>query len=196
MTRLLRGFGGQAKIKEEVMERLKRGNWILRAVMGIVAIGLLCLTGPGCATLTTTSGATTPVCDKVPEGQTSAICALAAKMGTKPETISRGIKVGNLVGLVKPYYTAKEAEIFLNKIKKVVEDARAKGATYTLDQAFEYAQTEYKLLDPIVQGIISIINPVDLSKYGIKLNMCDYDFELLLLGIDEQMKVVKPFLYL
>ena len=180
------------------MGKIKRLGICAAATIIYLAIGCLLGLGvmaimPGCAAITPiTSGVS--VCDSVPDGETSAICALADKMGITPEEISEGIKVANLVGLSKPYYTAVEAKDFLELIRKNIKAAKKSGATVTLDQVFEYAGAKWKLLTPQTQGIINILNPVNLKAYGVKLNMSDYDFDLLLIGIDEQMEVVEPFL--
>lgn len=160
----------------------------MRKTITFLTIFTLFILG-GCASIQTSN-----VCQSVPEGQVSAICTLSDKMGTTPENISKVVQISIGLGIETGDIRVKQAKEYLDKIKAKATEAMDSDYTITFEEVLNYAMDEYNKLPTTTRLLITVINPVDLSKYGIKIPCIPYDFEMILMGIEEQYKVVNIYL--
>lgn len=144
----------------------------------------------GCRTLTI---APQSVCYDIPEGQASVICQVAAELNIAPEAVSSLIKVGNLAAISADAYTAQQAMNFINEIEAFLRNAQEYGLTYAA--AARAATSKYKSLSPKIQAVFVILGdfanapPAQAQKF-----LTDYDFNILYAALEDQKRIVQPFL--
>jgi hypothetical protein len=134
-----------------------------------------------------------PVCEQIPEGETSAICEVAAAQGVSPESVSNIILFANLTGLVTEAYTAPEAAAVIDTVETYIVGVQKTGVTY---QALIQAVLIYHgTLTPKMQAAFIVLQEfmVVPEVQGEKL-LTEYDFKLILAALDKQRRVIAPFL--
>src|SRR4030042_144288 len=124
------------------------------------------------------------ICQNIPEGQVSVICALAGKMDTSPEAISQILQVANFVALEKSLYKAVEAQEFVEEIIDDLKNIKANTITYT--EAVNYVNKKYNILSKEIKAVFIIINPADLATREIKIPLSEYDINLLIGHLEKQ----------
>jgi hypothetical protein len=136
---------------------------------------------------------TSNVCSNIPTDQKSVICELSQKMGTTPENINKVVQFGNAVSLEEKLYAAKDAKVFIQKLRDGINKIKDRK-DYTLQDLLNDIQKEYSKLTPKVQLAFMVLNPVDLSKYGVTNPLSPYDYSLLLMGLDSQDLIINFYL--
>lgn len=167
---------------------MKRMRFFCGLIVMVLAIGMVMA---GCVTAIIPQEG---VCDKIPEGSYSVICQIAEKMGTTPETMAGLLKVGNLAGLATSAYDANQASAFIEDLKTFLENSKAQGLAYAA--VLEYAQGKYAKLPLQVQASLTLIETVggvQIAGMGDTL-LSDYDYELLIGHLDDQLKLLAPYL--
>lgn len=144
----------------------------------------------GCRTLMTVPQS---VCYNIPENQTSVICQVAAELNIAPEAVSNLIKVGNLAAISADVYTAKQAMDFIDEVETFLCNAQEYGLTYAA--ATRAATNKYKSLSPKIQGIFVILGDfANAPPAKAQKTLTDYDFNILYAALENQKRIVRPFL--
>lgn len=146
----------------------------------------------GCKSLSLTA-AQHSICHDGPAGQGSVICAIARELDIAPESISSIIKVGNLSAIASNIYTAQEAMEFINEVEVFLRDAQKKRLTYTA--LVRVAIAKYLSLPPETQALFIVLG--DFSKVPdaqAKQILTGYDYSILFDGLEEQKRIIRPFL--
>jgi len=142
----------------------------------------------GCTTIATKPS----VCDNIPEGMTSVICATSTKLGITPESISSIITITNLSALVSGVYTAEEALAVINTMETFVIDARTNGITY--GSLIQIALKYHKSLKPEAQALFIVLQEFVVMPPELEQELLtDYDFALILQALEKQRRAVTPF---
>lgn len=136
---------------------------------------------------------TDSVVNQVPEGQTSIICDVAKAYNVTPETVARIIKTQNVAAIAAGAYSPEQAMAFLDEIETYLVNSQAVGLTYTA--AVTAAKNKYGRLPPEAQAVLIILDDfIDVPEiYSARL-LTEYDYEILRMGIEDQRRVLWPFL--
>lgn len=145
----------------------------------------------GCGIPLTTS--TDSVVNQIPDGQTSVICDVATAFNATPEAVARIIKIQNVAAIAAGVYSPEQAMAFLDDVETFLVNAQTAGLTYTA--AVTAAKNKYGRLPPEAQAVLIILDDfIDVpEKYSARL-LTDYDYKILLMGIEDQRRVLLPFL--
>jgi hypothetical protein len=156
----------------------------------MVAVFLLASLFIGCAAADVPES----VCDRIPPGEYSVICRLADRLGQSPEQVSAVLRVANLAGLASDAYTARQARVFIVELQEFLQGSTDRGLTYA--GLLDYATGKYLDLPPEVQASLIVLRSVG----GLRapeleqVLLSGYDYRLLEAHLDEQMRLVTPFL--
>lgn len=157
-----------------------------------IMLAMIMIVAPivGCGTLTTT---TDSVCNNIPEGQTSVICAVADYYNVAPESVAKIIKIGNVAALAGDVYSAKSAMAFLDEMEAFLKESKVNGLTYAA--AITAAKAKYEVLPEKTKGVLVILEEFVVAPTAYAGDpLQDYDYTILLMGIEDQRKVIRPFL--
>ena len=153
----------------------------------LVPIIILIISASACSFM---EGSTSALCDV---DRPSIICEIAAKNDTSPEDLAKILKTANVGLLAADVYTAEEANYFIDDMMTYVQAAQAAGTDYgTLGLAL---LSRYGNLQPEVQAAMVIVSILDLDLTGTGEELLtDYDYELIMLHLENQKKLVEVFL--
>lgn len=159
-------------------------------------MGILCLLAIfacGCATTTIINES---VCDSIPEGSYSVLCAISGATGISLENVSGILEAANLTGLTVSAYDAQEAMEFIGEIRTYIERAQ-NGYGLLYSTLMEYLEIKYGMLPAAIQALITIstqVAGIDLSGIQAATQvLSDYDYELLYLHLDKQETIIEGF---
>lgn len=133
------------------------------------------------------------VCEKIPDGEASVICEVAATMGVTPEAVSNFILLANTTGLVTEAYTAAEADAVLDTVEKFVKEGQGSGLTYSglIQAALAYHGT----LTPKMQATFIVMQEfMEVPEVPGGKILTGYDYKLIFAALEKQRRVVAPFL--
>ena len=137
------------------------------------------------------------VCNNVPEGQYSVLCTISNYMHVPLENVSQVLQAADAGGLLANLYTAQQAENFIQGIRTYLNTSQS-GSGLVYSALMKYLTEKYGLLPAKIQAVITIVKPfgsVNISAIpGADMKLSPYDYELLEKGLQEQEKIIQPFL--
>ena len=133
------------------------------------------------------------VCDKIPDGETSVICEVAATMNVTPEAVSNFILLANTTGLITEAYTATEASAVIDTVEKFVKEGQGTGLTY--DGLIQAALIYHGTLTPKMQATFIVMQEFMAVPEvpGVKI-LTEYDYKLIFAALGKERRVIAPFL--
>lgn len=155
-------------------------------ITGLIMVFMLILILSAC-------GSKSMLCS-VPEAENSVVCELSKKMNTTPEMISQTLMVANIGAMEADAYTAKRANVFVDKIIAEISEVRKLGKSVSYLDAINYIQTKFDVLPRKVQTLFVIVNPAGLYDQNITIPLTDYDYELLLRHLQKQKDILKAYM--
>lgn len=139
----------------------------------------------GCSVLK----AKNPVC--VTE-EPSVLCAAADRLGVSLDNVGLTLKLGNIGGLSRDYYSAQTAFDYLEEAKVFVQTHE----NLTYGDFVKEVIDRFLNLDPAIQALFMIVqddyelNVEELEKEP----LTEYDYYLVLTHIEKQKQLVYPFM--
>lgn len=134
-------------------------------------------------------------CEQAPKGTQPVLCIIGAEIGVRPEDLSTGLKIVNLIG-TDQWYEAQEIYDLFSKLQKAVKVMRG-NETGTLWVDFgTLVLAEFNVLSPKAQA--ALILAEDWFKYRSPvtdmLPLTDYDWSGIERHIDDQLRLIRPYL--
>ena len=131
------------------------------------------------------------VCDTLESGQ-SVICDMAQEVGQSPETVAGILKLANVGALAADFYTALEADVFLDVTIGHLEQIAESGQGLTYMAAVQYVLSTMAKLSPEAQAAFIILQDFTNIQTGALLS--EIDIQMMLKHLRDQKLIVAPFL--
>jgi amino acid permease len=153
-----------------------------------ILVGLFCF---ACCT------SNTNICDNLPEGENSVICAVTRSANVSPENLSKTLIVTNFAALEADVYTAREAMDFVLKAEAGLLEAQKLNKTLTYGDVVNYLITEYSGVSQRAQAVFTVVDPLS-SLVSMDAQMpqilSDFDIDLLLRHLSKQKAIINLYL--
>jgi len=150
--------------------------------IAVLIITVFCMVG-----CSITQSSTTTICDQIPEGQSSVICAAADELGVTVEETAKLLKLANSGLIISDKASAKEVLSFIVDTKQLL-NSLSNGLT--LKEVLSYTEWGYDSLSLESQVLVSIIDPFVGVEINVSEYLSDFDIYLLLSHLDDQEDMV------
>lgn len=173
-----------------------KGNLIIGIGIGLMLAGFIVLafgcTGQG---KTDTIKQPTGWCEQAPKGTQPVLCIIGAEIGVRPEDLSTGLKIANLIG-TDQWYEAQEIYDLFSRLQKAVKVMRRNEAGTLWVDFGTLVLAEFNVLSPKAQA--ALILAENWFKYRSPvtdmLPLTDYDWVGIERHIDDQLRLIRPYL--
>lgn len=122
----------------------------------------------------------------------SVIAETMTTLGTTPDVTCKIITVGDVACLEKDYYTATQAENFVNDIVDAVTLAQ-KSEEILISDVINYVSSKYALLPSKVQVALIILDIDQITQSQLDLVLTETDYQIILSCLEKQLQIIELY---